>query len=65
MWAKRDKDEVDKIGLHLDKLPAVFTVSGIDEQTPTDDRAKKWRDSIARDPWLAESVAVLGDMLGK
>ena len=63
--AKRDKDEVDKIGLDLDKLPASFTVSGIDEATPPDDRMKKWRESISRDPWLAEGIAVLADMHGK
>jgi len=63
--AKREKDEVAKIGLDLDKLPAMFTVTGIDEATPIDDRMKKWRASIAHDPWLAESIAVLGDMLGK
>jgi carboxyl-terminal processing protease len=62
---KRDNDEVDKVALDLDKLPAAFTVSGIDEPTPNDDRAKKWGDSVARDPWIEESIAVLGDMLGK
>ena len=62
---KRDNDEVDKLALDLDKLPAAFTVSGVDESTPTDDRMKKWRDSVAHDPWIEESVSVLGDMLGK
>ncbi|MEO8552064.1 MAG: carboxy terminal-processing peptidase, partial [Kofleriaceae bacterium] len=62
---KHDKDEVDKVALDLEKLPAAFTVSGIDEPTPNDDRIKKWRDSVARDPWIEESIAVLGDMLGK
>jgi len=28
----------------------------------TDDRAQKWRDSLARDPWLDESVSILADM---
>lgn len=62
---KGDKDEVDKVALDLDKLPAAFTVTGIDEPTPNDDRIKKWRDSVARDPWIEESIAVLGDMAGK
>jgi carboxyl-terminal processing protease len=62
---KRDNDEVDKLGFDIEKLPAAFTVSGIDEPTPNDDRAKKWGDSVARDPWIEESIAVLGDMLGK
>jgi hypothetical protein len=29
-----------------------------------DDRPQKWRESIARDPWVAESVNILADMLG-
>lgn len=62
---KRDKDEVDKIDLDLEKVPAMFAVSAIDESTATDDRSKKWRESVAHDPWLAEGVAILGDMLGK
>jgi len=62
--SKRDKDEVDKVALDLEKLPAAFTVSGIDESTPNDDRIKKWRDSVARDPWIEESIAVLGDVAG-
>ncbi|MFT3693561.1 MAG: carboxy terminal-processing peptidase [Kofleriaceae bacterium] len=61
---KRDTDEVDKIGLDLEKLPAAFTVTGIDEK-PGDDRAKKWRDGVSRDPWIEESVAVLGDIPAK
>jgi carboxyl-terminal processing protease len=28
----------------------------------TDDRAQKWRDSLARDPWLEESVNILAEM---
>ena len=30
----------------------------------TDDRAEKWRDSLARDPWVAESTHILDDMVG-
>lgn len=62
---KRDKDELDHIGLDLDKVPAAFAVTPIDEpkaSSPTDDRMKKWRDSVARDPWIDESISVLGDM---
>ncbi len=65
--AKRDKDELDHVGLDLDKAPAALAVTAIDEprvSTPTDDRMKKWRDSVARDPWIGESIAVLGDMTG-
>ncbi|MEO8844832.1 MAG: carboxy terminal-processing peptidase [Kofleriaceae bacterium] len=63
--AKHDKDELDKVALDLDKVPAAFAVTTIDEptaSTPNDDRMKKWRDSVARDPWIEESIAVLGDM---
>ena len=63
--AKRNDDEVDKVGLDLDKLPAIFTVAGIDESASSEDRMKKWRDAVGRDPWVEESIAVLGDMLGK
>jgi carboxyl-terminal processing protease len=30
-----------------------------------DDRAIKWRDSLARDPWVEESAAILADMVAK
>jgi carboxyl-terminal processing protease len=63
--AKQDQDELEKIAVDVDKLPAVFTVTPIDEptaSTPNDERMKKWRDSVARDPWIEESIAVLGDM---
>ncbi|CAN5422744.1 carboxy terminal-processing peptidase [soil metagenome] len=63
--AKRDKDELDKVDLDLDKAPAAFVVTAIEEpsaSTPSDDRMKKWRASVARDPWIGESIAVLGDM---
>lgn len=31
----------------------------------TDDRASRWRDSLARDPWVDESLNILGDMARK
>ena len=30
-----------------------------------DDRPTKWRDALARDPWVEESIAILGDMTAK
>ena len=29
------------------------------------DRLAHWRDNVSRDPWIEESVNVLGDMAGK
>jgi hypothetical protein len=28
----------------------------------TDDRLTKWKDSLARDPWVDECVSILADM---
>jgi len=51
--------------------PAAFAVKMLDEPVPPpppgpggnrDDRYARWRDSVARDPWVEESVNVLGDM---
>ena len=30
-----------------------------------DDRAAKWADTVSRDPWLDETVAILADMIAK
>ena len=30
----------------------------------TGERIKRWRENLARDPWVAESLHLLDDMLG-
>ena len=54
--------------------PAAFTVKTLDDPNtppPGDpagnhiDRLAHWRENVARDPWIEESVNVLGDMGGK
>jgi carboxyl-terminal processing protease len=57
----------------LKSLPPRLTVKSIDDPTvtpaaprpngKTDDRLAHWRDNLARDPWIEESVAIVGDML--
>ncbi|HEY0482030.1 MAG TPA: carboxy terminal-processing peptidase, partial [Kofleriaceae bacterium] len=52
--------------------PAALTVKTLDDPTPPppgpggnaakDDRLARWRDNVARDPWIEECVNVLGDM---
>jgi carboxyl-terminal processing protease len=55
----------------IDKAPPRLTVDLLDESTAAlapgpggkvDDRPAKWRDRVARDPWIEEAVFVLGDM---
>ena len=45
----------------LEDSPAPATAPGPGGKT--DDRAEKWRDSLARDPWVAESTHILDDMV--
>jgi len=54
----------------LKAAPAKFQVNTLDDPTPTapgpggktDDRLARWRENLARDPWVEESVNILGDM---
>ena len=76
-WEKRRADQkaaFDAASPDLKKEPATLIVKSLEESPApatapgpggrTDDRPVKWRDSLARDPWVEESVAILGDMLG-
>jgi carboxyl-terminal processing protease len=47
----------------LEESPAPATAPGPGGRT--DDRAVKWRDSLARDPWVEEAAAILADMASK
>jgi carboxyl-terminal processing protease len=77
-WETRHKQlqtALDAASPDLVHAPAAFAVTTIgDPDAPAappgpgvkaDDRPKRWRDALARDPWIAESVAILGDMAGK
>ena len=56
----------------LKNAPVKLTVKQLDEIAPPprpagadgkpDDRASKWRDALARDPWVGECANILGDM---
>jgi carboxyl-terminal processing protease len=46
----------------LEDSPAPATAPGPGGRT--NDRATKWRDSLARDPWVDECVSILTDMIG-
>jgi carboxyl-terminal processing protease len=75
-WETRHKKlmtALDASSPDLVHAPAGFTVTILDggSSPPSpppgpgvkaDDRPKRWRDQIARDPWIDESVAILGDM---
>jgi carboxyl-terminal processing protease len=72
--AKREeqKKALEAVSPHLDKGPKRFTVTAVEyagaapvQARPggkVDDRAGKWRDNVARDPWIEEALLVLGDM---
>jgi carboxyl-terminal processing protease len=76
-WEKRRADQkaaLEAASPDLKKTAAKLTVKPLEESPApatapgpggkTDDRAVKWRDTLARDPWVEESVAILGDMVG-
>lgn len=67
---KDQKAALDAASPDLKTAPAKLVVKSIEEPTTTappaptgkpDDRAVKWRDSIARDPWIEECVNILVD----
>ena len=72
---KQQKQELDAASPDLAHAPAKLTVKPIDEgDQPAiapgpggkkDDRPMRWRDGIAKDPWIDECVAILGDMSTK
>jgi hypothetical protein len=56
----------------LKKAPAAFTVKPLVDSPArtapgpngkTDDTASKWRETLSKDPWVEESLNILGDML--
>ncbi len=61
-WRKKETAELEAVSPNLDKQPPKFAVNVIDEPAKPDDRIVKWKDGLARDPWVDECVAILGDM---
>ena len=75
-WEKRraeQKAALEAASPDFKKAPAKLSVNPLEEaHAPTttpggrkDDRIQKWRDSLARDPWIEESIAIVGDMAAK
>jgi hypothetical protein len=73
-WLARreaQKKELDAVSVDLEKAPRSIDVAEVvyDGHAPvaarpggkTDDRGEKWREQIARDPWIGEALAVLKD----
>ena len=66
-WEKRRADlkkALDAVSPDLDKAPAMFVVAGLDDApgTKPDERTTKWREMIAKDAWIEESLNILNDM---
>jgi carboxyl-terminal processing protease len=67
---KQQRAAIEAVSPDLKSGPAKLTVQSIDEATPppraaggkADDRLERWRDGVARDPWIEECVNILGDM---
>jgi carboxyl-terminal processing protease len=78
-WTARRKTleaALDQAAPDTTKLSPLFTVAPLDEAAGAapappgpgvkpNDRPAKWRDALARDPWVDETLAVLGDMAGR
>jgi carboxyl-terminal processing protease len=67
---KQQKAELDAASPDMEKVTPRLAVTTL-EDTPvpapgpggkTDDRLSKWKDSLARDPWVDECVSILADM---
>jgi carboxyl-terminal processing protease len=67
---KQQRAAIDAASPDLKSGPARLTVKSLDDPTlaprpaggKTDDRLERWRDGVARDPWLEECINILGDM---
>jgi carboxyl-terminal processing protease len=67
-YAQRRKDDraaLEAVSLDLDDGPERFAVAllGESEEDKKDKRTAHWRDALARDPWVEESLRVLRDMV--
>ncbi|HUS29922.1 MAG TPA: carboxy terminal-processing peptidase [Kofleriaceae bacterium] len=77
-WQKRrdeQKAQLDAASPDLKKVAPVFTVKPLDDSPAPanapapggsagakDDKAAKWRDNLARDPWVEETLNIMTDM---
>jgi carboxyl-terminal processing protease len=69
---KKEKDELAASAPELDKAAPTLSVKTLEDpvsQQPVrapgakpDDRLQRWQDSLSRDPWVDESVSLLGEM---
>jgi carboxyl-terminal processing protease len=67
---KQQRAAIDAASPDLKSGAARLVVKSLDEPTPApraaggkaDDRLERWRDGVARDPWVEECVNILGDM---
>jgi carboxyl-terminal processing protease len=61
-WRKKETSELEAVSPNLDKQTPKFTISIVDETTKADERITKWKDGLARDPWVDECISILNDM---
>lgn len=77
-WEKRRDDQraaLDAASPDLKKVQAAFTVKPLEDSpapatapppggkgAQPEDKATKWRDNLARDPWVDETLNILSDM---
>ena len=66
-WEKRRTDlraALDAASPDLDKAAAAFAVGGLDQApgAKPDERTTKWRENLAKDPWVEECLNILADM---
>ncbi|MBL0217220.1 MAG: carboxy terminal-processing peptidase [Myxococcales bacterium] len=66
-WDKRRKDlrtALDAASPDLDKAGPAFAVAGLDEApgAKPDARTTRWRENLAKDPWVDECLNILNDM---
>jgi len=67
---EQDRAEIAAASPDLEAAPPRFSVVPLDKQAPVvadsngkkDSRLAKWRDNLARDPWIDESLNILTDM---
>ena len=67
---ERDRAEIAAATPDLEKAPARFTVLPLDAREPAiaspsgrkDSRLTRWRDTVARDPWIDECLNIFDDL---
>jgi carboxyl-terminal processing protease len=67
---KQQQQQLEAASPDLKTEPAHLVVKSIEDEAPIapgasgnkDDRASRWRDNLARDPWVEECVNILGEM---